>query len=102
MEKDRVFNLMFISSTGEADQVALAINKAMVMNNRNLKALDCEISDMCVSGKMVLGTNLFKQTVKLVVSCYDDQIFNGNIGKMTADVVEVFNSNVEAVIGRDD
>ena len=102
MEKDRVFNLMFISSTGEADQVALAINKAMVLNNRNLKALDCEISDMRVSGKMGPETNLFKQTVKLVLSCDDDQISNGNIGKMTAGVVEVFNNQVADVIGRVD
>lgn len=101
-EKYRVFNLMFISSAGEANRVALAINKAMVTNNRNLEALDCEISGMCVSGKMVPGTSLFKQTVKLVVSCHDDQISNGSIGKMTADVVEVFNNQVADVIGRDD
>lgn len=67
MEKDRVFNLMFISSIGEADQVALAINKAMVLNNRNLKALDCEISDMRVSGKMVPETNLFNNHVADVI-----------------------------------
>lgn len=98
----RNFKLIFLSSLNVADQVELAINQSLIEANRQIAPLDSEVDQMLVSGEILPSSSVFKHEISLRITCYYENVAPGQLSKLTANVIEIFNNNVKSILDGDD